>query len=444
MEISIIMPLYNAEKYLAECLDSVLKQTFNNFELICVNDASTDLTLQMIYDYQKKDSRIKIFSNDRRCGAAVSRNRGMCEAKGKYLAFLDGDDIFDEMMLEEAYHKIEEKKADIVMYEFRHVSSEYIHKKLQVCHSGEYINKYCKNTFSVRECEAYEFIIWASGPWNKLYKKEFIERNEIVFQDLPCANDVYFVNMALMLADKIIMLETKNIMVYVRDHSEAGRISYDRDPMCSYEALMHMGKELVKRERFKELCSFFYYRAYFSLQSALASDKKKERAKDFYLFLQKGGIRNLCSLDKQVYDTVEQHVKRELMQFMHKNFDSGWYEEKNILTLFLYQKADKVIELYERIRLSGKKIAIWGAGQHGETLLRFCLQYKLSVEAIVDKAEDKHGSILCGYTIVSPHDVIDKVQVIVISARFIYDDVVKEVGSEDREIIDINQFLCLY
>lgn len=444
MRISIIMPLYNAEKYLEECLHSVLEQTFTEFELICVNDASEDSTMQIIQDFQQKDNRIKILSNDRRRGAAYSRNRGMSEAKGMYLAFLDGDDIFDATMLERAYNKIEEKGADIVMYEFRHVPSKHIHKKVHVRHSEEYIKRYCEHTFSVTDCEAYEFIIWSSGPWNKLYKREFINKNRIAFQDLPCANDIYFVNMALMLADKLIMLETENIMVYVRDHLERGRISYDRDPMCGYDALMKLGEELIKRGMFEKHCSCFYYKVYFFLQSVLLADRNIERARGFYLFLQKEGIQNICSLDKHFYHTAEQYLQEGVKQFLDKSFDSGWYKENNILSLFLYKKADKVIDLFERLKMNGKKTAIWGAGQHGKELLSFCLQYNLTLEAIIDKSEDKRGNILYGYTIGLPQDILNKVQAIVISTRFIYDDVVKEVGNESIEIIDINQFLCLY
>lgn len=73
VKISIIMPLYNASKYLGECINSILGQTFTDFELLCINDASTDATMQMLQDFQKKDSRISIYSNTGRRGAAFSR-----------------------------------------------------------------------------------------------------------------------------------------------------------------------------------------------------------------------------------------------------------------------------------------------------------------------------------------------------------------------------------
>lgn len=117
MKISIVMPLYNAETYLAECLDSILKQTFAEFELLCVNDGSRDATAEILQLYAARDSRISVFDNGERRGAAYSRNRGLAEATGEYLFFLDGDDVFDEEMLQSAYRKAVENRADIVAYQ---------------------------------------------------------------------------------------------------------------------------------------------------------------------------------------------------------------------------------------------------------------------------------------------------------------------------------------
>lgn len=98
-QISVIMPLYNAERYLKETLDSVLAQTFHDFELICINDTSTDHTVDILKEYQKKDNRIVILENRERMGAAEARNKGMSSAKGKYLVFLDGDDIYQKNII---------------------------------------------------------------------------------------------------------------------------------------------------------------------------------------------------------------------------------------------------------------------------------------------------------------------------------------------------------
>ena len=94
LEISVVMPLYNAQKYLKESLDSILCQSFSNFELICINDDSSDDTENILKEYQSRDSRINIYKNAERSGAALSRNKGIEVAKGKYIIFLDGDDLF--------------------------------------------------------------------------------------------------------------------------------------------------------------------------------------------------------------------------------------------------------------------------------------------------------------------------------------------------------------
>ncbi|MCR4893075.1 MAG: glycosyltransferase, partial [Lachnospiraceae bacterium] len=100
--VSIVMPLYNAAKYLKDTLESVLTQRYSFFELICINDCSTDGTADLLDSYQKTDERIRVLNNDCRMGAGLSRNIGMKEAKGEFLAFWDGDDIFDEDYLFEA------------------------------------------------------------------------------------------------------------------------------------------------------------------------------------------------------------------------------------------------------------------------------------------------------------------------------------------------------
>ena len=101
IKISIIMPVYNAEKYLCEALDSVRNQTLKEIEIICVDDGSTDRSVEILSEYQKKDSRIKVLhQTEPSAGAALARNLGLQEARGEYLSFLDADDLFEPDLLE--------------------------------------------------------------------------------------------------------------------------------------------------------------------------------------------------------------------------------------------------------------------------------------------------------------------------------------------------------
>ena len=112
IKISIIVPCYNVEKYLPECLDSLLNQTFKYFEIICVNDGSNDSTLSILEKYSKKDSRIKIISQKNK-GLSGARNTGIDAAKGDYIAFLDSDDWVDNNFYLKLYEAITKHNCDI-------------------------------------------------------------------------------------------------------------------------------------------------------------------------------------------------------------------------------------------------------------------------------------------------------------------------------------------
>lgn len=114
VEISVIVPVFNARKYLADCLDSLLGQTFKDTEIICVDDGSTDGSAAVLKEYAGHDGRIRVFSqSNRRQGAA--RNLGLQKAVGRYVFFVDADDWLDENALELLWRKARETDADIVL-----------------------------------------------------------------------------------------------------------------------------------------------------------------------------------------------------------------------------------------------------------------------------------------------------------------------------------------
>lgn len=114
---SIALPVYNVEKYLPKCLDTILAQTFTDFEVICVNDCSTDSSLKILEQYQKKDSRIKIFNNEDNKGISVVRNKAMDMACGEYLVWVDSDDWVKPEMLEVIYNTIQKTGHDVIWYD---------------------------------------------------------------------------------------------------------------------------------------------------------------------------------------------------------------------------------------------------------------------------------------------------------------------------------------
>ena len=114
-KVSVIIPVYNVEKYLHQCLDSVANQTLKDIEIICVNDCSKDNSLDILNEYAKKDSRIKIINFEENKGPGVARNAALDIAQGEYIMFLDPDDWYELNACETAYNQIVENNNDIVV-----------------------------------------------------------------------------------------------------------------------------------------------------------------------------------------------------------------------------------------------------------------------------------------------------------------------------------------
>ena len=118
--VSIIIPVYNTEKYLSKCLESVINQTYKNLEIILINDGSTDKSKEICESFAKKDKRIQIL-NKENSGVSSARNHGMRLAKGQYIAFIDGDDYAEENYIEELLKNLKQTESDCVLCGYNRV-----------------------------------------------------------------------------------------------------------------------------------------------------------------------------------------------------------------------------------------------------------------------------------------------------------------------------------
>lgn len=111
-KVSVIIPVYNTEKYLRKCLDSVCNQTLSDIEIICVNDCSPDNSLEILNEYAQKDNRIKVINFEENKGVSIARNTGIDSATGEFIGFVDADDFVDLDFYEKLYNKATETGAD--------------------------------------------------------------------------------------------------------------------------------------------------------------------------------------------------------------------------------------------------------------------------------------------------------------------------------------------
>lgn len=181
IELSIIIPIYNAEKVLKRCIDSVLKQTFGNFELILVNDGSTDLSLDICNKYKNFDKRIKVIHTDNR-GASAARNIGLEAAEGTYIQFIDADDYIAENMCERMVKALKSSNADMCLCGYNIISNENFVKKTSLFEKeGEINNLY----WELYRLSGITYL------WNKLFIKEKIQ--EKFDEDTSFGEDLCFI-----------------------------------------------------------------------------------------------------------------------------------------------------------------------------------------------------------------------------------------------------------
>lgn len=202
-KISVIVPIYNVEPYIDECMRSLVTQTLHDIEIICVDDCGTDKSMDIVRKYADTDNRIKIIKNKQNSGIATTRNGGLDNSDAEYIMFCDPDDWFDVDMCKKMYDTITRDKTDIVMcgadifYE-----SDVSHKKsdngyLRVKHSG---------VFDVTEYMTY---MTPGVLWNKIFKRSIISEHGIRFPDGLKYEDVCFFNMYMLWANKMSFITDK-------------------------------------------------------------------------------------------------------------------------------------------------------------------------------------------------------------------------------------------
>ena len=188
--ISIIIPIYNSASYLGKCLDSILSQTYADFEVICIDDNSTDNSLEILQKYSEKDARIKVIHKKNE-GVSLARNAGLDVAQGEFLLFVDSDDWIEKYTCEIAIQKIRQEEADIVMWPYIRERGNESKKKVIFNHDTIFDQTSIQEKLHRRmigiidqELEQPENADALCTVWGKLYRRSIVEENHIRFYDI--------------------------------------------------------------------------------------------------------------------------------------------------------------------------------------------------------------------------------------------------------------------
>ncbi|NLM74445.1 MAG: glycosyltransferase [Clostridiaceae bacterium] len=257
-KVSVIVPVYNAGRYLRDCLDTIISQSLEDIEIICVNDGSTDDSTEILAQYQGKDSRIRVITQENK-GGGNARNAGLDVARGEYLSFLDADDYFEKEMLKLASEQADETSADVVLfdaYTFNCVTGQTGEPSWIL--EQQFIPP--QKVFSKTDIPETILQLSACCVWNKLYRRKMIQRENIRFQQLASADDTYFSVMALILAQRVTVLN-KRLMYYRLNNATGQQSGRTKNPLNQYIAFKTIKEALEQRNLYDMLERTFTNRA---------------------------------------------------------------------------------------------------------------------------------------------------------------------------------------
>lgn len=290
--ISVIMPAFNAEYSIGKSIESVLRQSYSDIELIIVNDGSSDRTREIVLDYMKKDNRIKYYEQQNQ-GVSVARNNGMGKATGEYISFLDADDLWKESMLEKMYSKILSKKAEFV---YGRTEEIFSNGKTEMVGPQDNIEGFLEDFIHKTNELRLRFHISAM-----LIKKQLIIENELQFiPGIKISEDTGFMIELLCLTKAYFVPEV--VSYYIRREKSATTDPWEPLAWKGQIVIYEMIESFIKKYRNQALIPFYKMRNYVAYRFVLTCIRNgymlsaKEAIEDWqkYLcsFLNDGGKLN--------------------------------------------------------------------------------------------------------------------------------------------------------
>ena len=322
LELSVVIPVHNAEKYIGQCLDSVLENKDIGLEVICVDDCSTDSTPEILRDYAEKYENVVVLKNDTNMYAGASRNRGLLSARGKYVHFLDSDDIVIPGAYRKLYDIAEENDLDWIKTTARAFSEEdgseiknprYEMTRLDRWYDGKLLDfKSAPNKFLIN---------MSLVPWNAIYKRSFLTDNEIHFNRLYCVNDRSFFVETCVKGNRMMTarIDIVRHRTNVGSSLAAKRLEHFDCQFESYKLMKKICDEnhVSERVRFRILDSEMYDLINWYLKMPEDSELREKCRQDLHDF----------AIENVDFDLFEKHERDSLWLKYRELTEAG--EEKN-------------------------------------------------------------------------------------------------------------------
>ena len=392
-KISVIVPIYNVESYLRKCLDSLINQTLNNIEIICVNDCSPDNSLAILEEYAKKDSRIKIISFKKNKGVSVARNKGMEISNGEYIGFVDPDDYVDLDFYEKLYKSAKRKNADIAVA---------VRKINEIGTNKEYVYEINEK---IRKHKCY----FTATHQIAIYKISMLKKHDIKYPpNIITTQDSVFLNAAVIAAKNICVIND-TYYHYVRRENSSYSAVYSKEK--AYSVLLSRSIILDNLNRsIKKIDKFHYtfvYQIYFAnifriLLRYCEPEFEKEIIKVAIKYYHKCKYPESLQLPGKIEILLKEKNAKDLLKECNLWKENRFYPEIHI----------------DKVKIKNCKLYIWGTGEDGINVLAQCNNNGWKIEAFLDS--NPNIKEFQEHKVLSPQSLLDsanKDYFIVISSR---------------------------
>ncbi len=435
--VSVIMP----GKYLHTAIMGILEQSYENFELICIDDASTDGSGDVLIQYQKCDRRIHLVHHSENAGAAHARNEGIELARGKYLFFVDADDAFERDLLRCMVGTAERKAVDMVYINYDSFKDGDLYGT-DIRGDYFYFGKCFSGYDKTESCPRELLRSIPLAPYSRLYARAFIHQNRLRFQELKSSNDVYFGIMATALSSQIAFLEEQVNLVHVRNHDGRYRISNTRDPYDNFRAYDCLRQEM---ERLRLSASDIEIVQERFLENTLWEIKgcNPEMGEEYYRFIGEEGLQRMEVLDAGKPVKLDFTYRKIAEFFSIEPWESKWFENISMLGYCIEKWKHKAVRLFEQIVEQGKACGIWGAGRDGGLLAGFCAENRCQCRGFIDNDERKWGKTLTDYKIFPPEELLKSVDTVIVINQTYFNDIYDQIKAmrSGIELVSLSMYL---
>lgn len=315
MKVSVIIPIYKAEKYIRQCVDSVLAQTYQDMEVILVDDGSPDGCGEICEEYAGKDSRVKVIHQEN-MGVSRVRNAGLSMVTGEYIQFVDSDDYLEPDMTEKLVLNMEQKKADLVICGFYEENQNFS----RVSTPGEPEGKYNKNTV-LENITKNPYSFHYGVLWNKLYRSKYIKDGLGFPEDMDFGEDFIF-NLRYLGKIKEIFVLKEPLYRYIR---------YNGDSLMYRQTKGKEEKETYLRYLKKRFLIFERYRDFYRSQNLYEENKNRINSYLLKVYISERAELYVLPFSKEEKKACKQFLSNNPnVVEMKKDMDKGYYYKMSV------------------------------------------------------------------------------------------------------------------